>query len=117
MILVGVSKGKEKSKECSRADESKIQNDESETPNDESARFRFLGVDSDFWASKHDFRPFDFEIWPFDFEIWPFEFDFFSQKTASIYDFYDSKNGAIKNRWHYFATSFTVKKRGYFLLP
>jgi hypothetical protein len=62
MILVGGSKGLEKSGECSGADESKIQNDESGTPNDESARFRFLGVKSDFWASKYDFRPFDFEF-------------------------------------------------------
>ena len=103
MILVGGPKGLEKSKECSRADESKIQNDESGTPNDESVRFRFLGVDSDFWASKRDFRP--------------SEFDFFSQKTASICDFCASKNEVIKNRWHYFTTSFTVKKRGYFLFP
>ena len=103
MILVGVSKEEEKLEECSRADESKIQNDESGTPNDESVRFRFLGVKSDFWPSDFDFRPSDF--------------DFFSQKTASIYDFYDSKNEAIKNRWHYLMSSFTVKKRGYFLLP
>ena len=75
MILVGVSKGEEKSEECSRADESKIQNDESGTPNDESVRFRFLGVKSDFWASKRGFRPSDFEIRPSDF-------DFFFSKTG-----------------------------------
>jgi hypothetical protein len=55
MILVGVSKGLEKSEECSRADEPKIQNDESGTPKDESDRFRFLGVKTDFWTFETDF--------------------------------------------------------------